>query len=523
MSNEIAASYDEVPYASKPFAQSHPDRLAVLARLFGMQPAPIEKCSVLELGCASGGNIIPMACTLPHSSFLGIELSPRQVADGKAAVQALGLKNAEVRHLSIMDVTKDLGTFDYIIAHGVYSWVPGEVQEKLLQVCRENLAPSGVAYISYNTYPGWRFRSVIRDMMLYHTRQFAEPQMRITQGRAMLDFMAQSVADDNPYGTILRSELAALRQQPDYFVYHEHLEAANEPVYFFEFAERLGRHGLQYLADSEFSTMPTGNFPQQIAETLARVSNELVRTEQYMDFLRNRSFRHTLVCHRDVVLNRKLMPQNIMSFHVACAAKLEAGGASAQPDQSVTFQMPNGVSYTTSNRLMKAAFLYLCEIWPQSVPFDELVRIAHARRGLVLDENPSPADTQTLAATILDCYAKSFVVLRTRKPDFVTTISDRPMASALVRFQAGGGTQVTSQLHEVAFMDVMTRHILQLLDGNHDRTAIVERLAVLVANGALDDWPAIAPLRQEKSPHPGLGQVVDLNLAELARMAFLVA
>src|SRR5262245_16820704 len=174
MSDALLTSYEEVPYESKPIPGSHPDSLATMAILCGMQPPPIDRCRVLELGCAAGGNLLPMAQTVPDGRFVGIDLSPRQVADGQALIDALGLTNLELRALSILDVGEDFGTFDYIICHGVFSWVPREVQDKILAICRRHLAPNGVAYVSYNTYPGWHLRGMVRDMLTYHARQFED-------------------------------------------------------------------------------------------------------------------------------------------------------------------------------------------------------------------------------------------------------------------------------------------------------------------------------------------------------------
>jgi cyclopropane fatty-acyl-phospholipid synthase-like methyltransferase len=146
-------SYDEVPYESHPFPQTHPDRLATIATLLGLRPPPVQRCRVLELGCAAGGNLIPMALGLPQSSFVGIDLSAVEVAEGQQLIAQLGLKNVQLRHLSILDAGPDLGRFDYILCHGVYSWVPTAVQDKILDVCKHNLSPHGVAYVSYNTLP----------------------------------------------------------------------------------------------------------------------------------------------------------------------------------------------------------------------------------------------------------------------------------------------------------------------------------------------------------------------------------
>src|SRR5262249_13699905 len=156
-------------------AQTHPDRLATVATLFGMRPAAVDCCRVLELGCAAGGNLIPMAQALPGSSFLGIDLSARQVAEGAKVVAALGLTNVALRRQRILDVDESWGTFDYILCHGVSSWVPAPVQDRILHICSANLAPAGVAYVSYNTYPGWHLSGMIRDMMCYHARRYATP------------------------------------------------------------------------------------------------------------------------------------------------------------------------------------------------------------------------------------------------------------------------------------------------------------------------------------------------------------
>ena len=102
----------------------------------------------------------------------------RQIEQGQRQVSALGLANIELRHYNIADVDASWGKFDYIISHGIYSWVPAPVRERLLAICRENLAPNGIAYVSYNTLPGWHMRGMIRDMMIYHAAGFRGPPRR---------------------------------------------------------------------------------------------------------------------------------------------------------------------------------------------------------------------------------------------------------------------------------------------------------------------------------------------------------
>src|SRR5947207_11530446 len=107
--DSLQRSYDNVPYPSHAFPFSHPSRLAAVARLMGLDTPPVQRCRVLELGCASGGNLIPMAATLPQARFLGIDLSPVQIDAARQTAAALDLHNIELRRMSILDITADLG------------------------------------------------------------------------------------------------------------------------------------------------------------------------------------------------------------------------------------------------------------------------------------------------------------------------------------------------------------------------------------------------------------------------------
>ncbi|MBI2478687.1 MAG: class I SAM-dependent methyltransferase [Planctomycetia bacterium] len=219
---EPTTSYDQVEYSSYPFQQSHPDRLATIATLFGMHPPRLDDCRVLELGCSSGGNLIPMADQLPQARFVGIDASTKAIEKGNQTIRAVGLQNIELRHADILKLDDALGEFDYIITHGVFSWVPQPVQDKILDLCAKQLAPNGVAYVSYNTYPGWHFRGMIRDVMSYHAQFFETPQRQLNEARALVDFLAKSVpTENNPYGMLLSRELELLRDKQGYYLFHE--------------------------------------------------------------------------------------------------------------------------------------------------------------------------------------------------------------------------------------------------------------------------------------------------------------
>ncbi len=515
--------YDDVPYESYPFPQSHPDRLATMATLFGMKPTPVTKCRVLELGCASGGNIIPMAYQYPDSKYVGVDLSQKQIASGLEMIKSLALKNVELKQMDIKAVDESLGKFDYIITHGIYSWVPDEVKEAIYSICKNNLAPNGVAYISYNVLPGWHFRGMIREMMLYHALQFVDPGQKVQQGRALIDFLVSAVPDGT-YGTMLKSELDVIRPQKDYYLLHEHLEGTNNPVYFHDFIERAAKHGLQFLAEADFSVMVPGNFGPQVGETLARISNEIVRTEQYMDFLRNRFFRQTLVCHSDVVLNRNLNPRSVMSFSVSSLAKPSNDGMHPATNQAETFVLPNGMTITAVNPFTKAALQYLHNIFPQSIEFEELFAVASARIAQVSikDAQTVEREKESLAADILGLYTQNLIFLRTTKAPFVSEVSEHPKASEVARFMAKTNFVVTSQLHELARVDVFGAHVIQLCDGKNSQAEILDKLTELVKSGALNVAKDGVTVKDDAQIREVLKPVLDNALDNMSKSAVLV-
>ncbi len=539
----VRSSYDAVPYPSYSYSQSHPDHLATLATLRGMNPAPVERCRVLELGCASGGNLIPMAYGLPDSKFVGIDLAAGQIAEGQAVVAALGLENITLHNLNIMDVDADLGQFDYIIAHGVFSWVPQAVQDKILEINQQNLAPNGVAYVSYNVYPGWHLIDMVRGMMKYHTREIADPKVRAAQARALLGFLAASVAAENSayasylnmYIQFLNGELKNTHPKDDALLLHDELAEVNEPLYFYQFAERAARHGLQYLAEAEFRTTLGGNFPPQVSEALSKMAKNEVDLEQYMDFLRNRTFRQTLLCHADVPLQRRLKPERVTAFYIASCAQ----PMSSEPDiHSVSverFRGSDDATLSTDHPLSKAAMLCLAEAWPMALPFDVLLSAARARlRGEATSEAQSGAaeetdagkiDAQVLGANLLKgySYSENLIDLRVHAPGMALGVSERPVASPVVRFQAQKNKRVTNLYHQRVDLDELDRFLLGYLDGRHDRTELLDLLLTgPVAQGALTAQRDGEKIEDTEEVKRVLAEEVELKLFGLARAALMV-
>jgi methyltransferase-like protein/SAM-dependent methyltransferase len=531
----IETTYDRVPYPNLSYSQTHPDRLATVATLLGMQPAPVDRCRVLELGCASGGNLIPMAYGLPGSTFVGVDNSARQIAEGQAMQTALGLENVALEHMDILDVG-DLDLFDYIIAHGVFSWVPRPVQDKVLEVCARNLAPHGVAYVSYNTYPGWHMLGIIRDMMLYHTRELADPQERASRARALLDFLADSVpAENSAYGSFLniyaqflRGEIEGAQHRGDALLLHDELEEVNEPFYFHQFVERAAQHGLRYLGEAQFSKMVGSNMAPQVMEGLGRMSTSVVDLEQYMDFLHNRMFRQTLLCHQDVVPSRTVDVGRLEAMYASSRARPVAPDPDLRSRSVVQYRGADGATLSIDHPASKAAMLCLAETWPRPLPFPGLLSLARSRLGLDGDVFIAPdaaIDAQVLAANLLRAYgySASLVDLHVHAPCPVLEAGERPVASLVARYQARQGARVTNLRHERVVLDGLECFLLRRLDGSHDRRALVDSLEDgPLADGTLALSQEGDQVRDALQTRRELAAGVEERLQWLARSALLI-
>ena len=519
-------SYDEIPYRSNPFPQTRPERFAGIAKLFGLDTPPVENSRVLELGCSSGGNLIAMAQDFPNAHFIGIDLSARQIADGWVDVDSAKLKNVQLKHMDILDIDDEFGQFDYIISHGVFSWVPPAVQDRMIELCRRHLAPNGVAYLSYNTYPGWHIRGIVRDMMYFRGQQFNEPKMRLAQAKALVEFVANATKNQNtPYKNLIQSELEVVTKRDDYYLHHEHLEEHNMPLYFWQFAQKLAVNGLQYLAEADFASMVSSNFAPEVAQTLQKLgAHDILQMEQYMDFVRCRFFRQTLLCHRSVQLKRQISPEVVKSFYLSSQATPANAQPSLDPATIEKFKTPAGGGINCRYPLTKLALMSLSKQWPASIAFSDLLAEAKAQaaaQGVKIDASTSDG---LLAAEMLSCMAAGVVEWRLQPATFTIVPDERPLATPLARHQAGLSRNVTNRRGENTVLDDFHRLLLRHLDGSRALPELIEIVATALKEGKLvlrrdkDN----TPIANEAEIRQVLGPALNKAMQNLGRHALLV-
>ena len=294
--------YSELGYKSMPFPYTTPATLEAYAALVGISAPNPKNARVLELGATYGGNIISQALFNPDATFVGIELSQEQVEKGNEVIANAGLTNVSLVQSDIASIGSEIGTFDYIIAHGVYSWVDDGVKEALLRLIDEHLAEDGIAYISYNTYPGWHTMDEVRQLMMFSNRdktQFNHKE-KVLHGKTIGSIVGSQILKYDNLKERNSKFLGALRsvmQKDEYYVGHDHLEPNNDPVYFYQFNDHLGAHNLAYLCDADLTLSMVRSFDADIADTLDKLAlNDHVAQEQYLDFMLDTTFRKSIIC-----------------------------------------------------------------------------------------------------------------------------------------------------------------------------------------------------------------------------------
>jgi len=466
-----AESYEAVPYPGHAYQQTHPDHLAAIATLFGASPAAVDRCRVLEIGCGDAVNLLAMAITLPNTRFVGLDLSAAAIARGRQYASQLNIGNLDLMHADLCDLQPEAGTFDYIIAHGLYSWVPSAVRDRLMAIVSRHLAREGVAFISYNVYPGAYARRMLREMMLYHVEAIADPDGRVEQALAFANAIARATPDDDETKAVLGPAIRRLAGLDPAALVHDDLADVNDPVYFHEFARHAETHGLQFLAEADLFEMADEAVPDDLKTPMRRLAEagDVVRREQLLDFFKGRQFRQTLVCHSERRLDAAGAPARVRRLRVSAPLTPASSGDDDVSPDTVRYTTSRGSSVATSDPLAKAALAALVERYPERLEFDALLAEARDRAHGAYDAG----DDEHLARVLWTCGAAGIVSFHTVPAPLVRVPGPRPEAAALARLQVREHPDVSSLVHRtVRIADPEARALLPLLDGTRDRAAL---------------------------------------------------
>jgi methyltransferase-like protein/SAM-dependent methyltransferase len=534
--DRLRADYDTTPYNSDAFPQSAPGHLAAVAHLFGLATPQLSTARILEIGCAAGGNVVPFAAMHPQAQVVGIDLSEVQIRQGRTVATALGLDNLEllVGDISRLELTA-LGKFDFIIAHGVYSWVPAHVQDAVLAAFRRLLAPEGVGYLSYNVYPGWKAKEYMRDAMLLASGASTTPADKVRDAREMADFLE----DVAPAGGVLARVLAEFRSRDegfgDSYLLHDELETFNAPCYFYEMLGRAGAHSLAFLAEARPETMSPANHGPKVAEYVAAKSAGVqILTEQYLDFVVNRAFRESLFIHADRAPLIRYEPDHSRYGSLHFAAWTPPVDRSTVMDHSrQEYEVADGATLFTNDPGLKATLEALNERWPWTMSHLDLVEAVQAR---LLAAGFSPADNLSehidglLGVLIGQGQARYRLdpVLPEPVPDAPLKLDETIRRMAEVT-RGNENASIFNFWHEALILSSIDRHLLPLLDGTRDRDALVRELLALTEEAEFQveqDGQRVSDAKQVRevvSRHVDTApdRLVEMKLARFASPAAL--
>jgi len=450
-------SYDELPYDSLPLPETQPDFLAATAKLHGFDAPDPSHARILELGCAQGGNLIPLAWRWPESTCVGVELSRVQAEAGADFIQSLGLSNARILHGDLAALPDDLGEFDFIIAHGVFSWVPPAVQQALLEVCRRHLSPNGVAYISFNVAAGWQALQPLRTALIERTAADVPAPQRHQQALRVLDELQAEWSDP-----VLLKEIAYLKSAAPSYLFHEYLAEFNAPMGFGEFAGQLDAHGLRYVGEAgpRSAVVELEDAWGLIPEGM---TGRWLDAEAALDDALAIRFRRALIARDDAPCAQPPQADALrgLAFYADLRSdeEIDLDAASEQH-----FINPAGNRFPIAPPAMKAAVMALSAVYPNALAYSDLLT---ATRQMLAEYDASESvDEAAFRDALFPLVMVHCVMPTVAVASYANEPGAHPSAHALARQQACSPNWVVSGARHVAMdLDAPGRLLLGMLDG----------------------------------------------------------
>lgn len=360
--------YDELPYRSLPIEWTAPERLALTSALHCGPRGKLDDYRVLEIGCADGSNLIPMAWYRPQATFVGIDAAQSQIALANEDKKSLGLDNVDFVAADLCVADRHVsGDFDFIIAHGVFSWISDATREAMLAFCARRLRRDGLLYLNYNTFPGWQVRGLIRRLLLAGTHQATGLHARALLAQDIATQLAATLsAGDHAFTQLLVRELQFVTEHHPSYIAHEYLARDNRAFWRSEFLQLVGRYGLEYVADADFNypsgRMTSGAMPPCLLQTLSGLE-----VDDASDLLLYRQLHSPILCLAPSA-RRPFSPEEFSGLWMASVLS----ATSSEGVGSNVFRHPSGYEVETKVGEMRAALTRLRAQWPHGMRIGDL-------------------------------------------------------------------------------------------------------------------------------------------------------
>jgi SAM-dependent methyltransferase/methyltransferase-like protein len=482
------AEYDRFRYDNFPFRATHPDWLGTVGMLLGVDPPPTEArtCRVLELGCGRGGNLVGLAAALPEATFVGIDHAPSQVEDGRRDAAALGLKNCNFIAADIRDIDEGIGEYDFVICHGVFSWVPDDARDHILRLTRLVLAPSGIGFISFNAEPGWSARGIIREVLRRWVPEGSADEMALA-ARSVLELWRAHTPENGPLAGFLEHESDLLAKLSDHYLYFEHLVEHNHAYTLSAFVDLAEQFNLSYLGDADIASMTPAQLGDDGQAAIESLGLDPIATEQFLDDITIRFFRRALVC-RDVDRPHPGHDhRRLKGAWVAGDMSIDELSVDLDRDDGVAIDMvltdADGAVLRPDDPHTAALLWAVAEHRPAGRTVEDIAADAASRLGCDADEAFVDESIEILHALVL----RGRLDAGRHHRAIASVIDDQPSTTALARFQATEERRIiTTARHEHFAADRMDVVLLRSLDGTRSVADLLSEVRSAQASGELE-------------------------------------
>lgn len=470
------ASYDDVPYPGYAFASTHPDSLATVAHLHGLDVPHAAQSRVIEFGCGNGGNLIPIASAFPAARLFGIDVAPGAIAHGRAEAASLGLTNIEFAVGDIATFTS-AHRFDFVIAHGVYSWVPEPVRRRLLALYGELLSERGLGFLSFAAYPGGHLTAMLHHMAKFHARDAADARAAIAAARDLLRMVAAAATASDPAQASLRRDALRMADFDDALIAHDVLSDTHHCAWLHDIAAQLRELGLQYVADARLTPQVAISGLPHVERFVALGGDDAVLRAQYLDFVRVNRFREIVIARAGT--KPALAPRADRLDPVRLRADIAPEGAtpSLAPGAAVRFNVRTGSGLTIDDPLAKAALLAIAAAYPRGLLLGEIVAASVGALRAAGFDSAMPADPAAhLAEALSALLGGDLLQPALNEPPMPRAPGERPRTAPIARRQFAHDRRTVNLRHEAVEIDEQGRRLALLMDGTRDRDALAAAL-----------------------------------------------
>ncbi len=428
---------------------SHPAVTGVVGRLAGLGPVDFGGMRVLEVGCAGGWNLLPVAAAFPGAECVGIDVSELAVSSAREVAAGAGLGNVRFEHADMGEW--EGGEFDFVIVHGVFSWVEDEMKRRLLARCREWLVPEGLAYVGFNTLPGWAMRKPVVEMV----RAMVGRDGLGETPEAVLEGMFEALEGaDSAYAALLRETVQDMRAKGAVLEFDDFAPVC-DPVTVAQFVTLAGESGMRWLGEAELSrTLPDG-ISKSGEEWLDKAAGDRLLAEQLADVLSGRTHRAAVLARADAQLPDRVSMQVVLDL---CARPLF--GVAESKGTMELLDRGGRVRARMTDKLARDWFAALAEVAPSCVPVGEVLEGVGKRRCGDLTN-----DLPTLARLVLDGARAGLLELRTEPVRVAREVPKRPMLDALRMAAARRERPLVDAFHAPCSFPEAHCRILQFIDG----------------------------------------------------------